>query len=179
MGVAPPENCHQAEARGSWQLLRLHIVRYAIFPPGATAKLGTSWPVCVHTLFSPLPWKNSDIPDILISSFYPSAKGRLQATSACISRVRPALRPGMAAASLSMGYTNKHRGAWMTSWAVPTPPQPHSAHHCPFFCLCCPYFCPHPLSVSPSLSPWPLSFLSISCPPSLPSSSFLPPPCLW
>lgn len=73
------------------------------FSTRATAKLGTSWPVCVHTLFFPLPWKNSDIPDITRQQLLSLSQREAASHKRLYSRARPALRPGMAAASLSLG----------------------------------------------------------------------------
>lgn len=92
---------------------------------------------------------------------------------ALIFLVKPALGPGMVAASLSLGlgHFDKHRGAWMTLWAVPNPLQPYTAHHCPFFCHCCTHFCsPQCFSISLSLPSTSLALLLSLLPLSFPPS---------
>lgn len=113
-----------------------------------------------------------------VSSLYPSTKGKAVSHKHLYSRARPARGLGMVAASLSLGLgqINKHREPWVTSWAVSTPPQPHSTHHwlLPLFLLPSVY---PPFSATPTLlfiSPLLFSLLSLSFPPSH-LSCFLPP----
>lgn len=79
--------------RGTPEKCVLSLGTSSMAPPSACQTCSFSTPrhcqacdkvgLCAHTCFFPLPWKNSDIPD-LSAAFIPQPKGRLSATSTYI-----------------------------------------------------------------------------------------------